>query len=267
MTFDHVTPIKTATPRDRFEAIALSIRDVLSQRWIKTEQTYQARNVKRVYYLSLEFLMGRALANSITNLMLDPRLGRASARRTSSIRWRSSSRNPTPAWATAAWAGSPPASCDSMATLGIPGMGSGLRYEYGIFKQTIRDGWQREQPDHWLARPDPWEVRAAQRDRLKCGLAARSTSRPARCAWSATGPRRSIGVPYDRPVDRLRRAARSTRCGCGPPPRRTTSTSSSSAAATSSGALAETLTAETLTRVLYPDDSTAEGKGLRFLQQ
>src|SRR6185436_6972472 len=71
LTFDHVTPIKAATPRDKFEAIAHSIRDVLSQRWIKTEQTYQSRNVKRVYYLSLEFLMGRSLANNIANLQLD----------------------------------------------------------------------------------------------------------------------------------------------------------------------------------------------------
>src|SRR5262245_3621236 len=71
LTFDQVIPVSSATPRDKFEAIAHSIRDVLSQRWLKTEQTYQERNVKRVYYLSLEFLMGRALANNVTNLLLD----------------------------------------------------------------------------------------------------------------------------------------------------------------------------------------------------
>ena len=72
LTFDQVMPVKTASPRDKFEAIARSVRDVLSQRWLKTGQTYQERNPKRVYYLSLEFLMGRSLANNITNLMLDP---------------------------------------------------------------------------------------------------------------------------------------------------------------------------------------------------
>jgi starch phosphorylase len=72
LTFDHVLPLHAATPRDKFEAVARSIRDVLSQRWIKAEQTYQERNAKRVYYLSLEFLMGRALANNLTNLTLDP---------------------------------------------------------------------------------------------------------------------------------------------------------------------------------------------------
>jgi starch phosphorylase len=72
LTFDQVIPVNAATPRDKFEAIARSIRDVLCKRWLKTEQTYQERNAKRIYYLSLEFLMGRALANNITNLMLDP---------------------------------------------------------------------------------------------------------------------------------------------------------------------------------------------------
>src|SRR5215469_7803460 len=72
LTFDKVIPVKSATPRDKFEAIAHSIRDLLSQRWLKTEETYRKRNVKRVYYLSLEFLIGRSLANNITNLMIDP---------------------------------------------------------------------------------------------------------------------------------------------------------------------------------------------------
>src|SRR5262249_35837231 len=70
--FDKVIPIKSATPRDKFEAILHSIRDLLSQRWLKTEETYRKRNVKRVYYLSLEFLIGRSLANNITNLMIEP---------------------------------------------------------------------------------------------------------------------------------------------------------------------------------------------------
>src|SRR5580765_6145872 len=72
LTFNRVAPIDSATPRDRFEAVAHAVRDLLSQRWIRTEQTYQTRNVKRVYYVSLEFLMGRSLANNITNLLLDP---------------------------------------------------------------------------------------------------------------------------------------------------------------------------------------------------
>lgn len=72
LAFDQVVPPGEVTHRDSFEALARSVRDVLSQRWIQTEQTYRERNAKRVYYLSLEFLMGRALANNITNLMLGP---------------------------------------------------------------------------------------------------------------------------------------------------------------------------------------------------
>ena len=72
VTFDQIVPEKQTSARDKFEAIARSVRDMLSQRWLNTEQTYQQRNVKRVYYLSMEFLLGRALANNIANLRMDP---------------------------------------------------------------------------------------------------------------------------------------------------------------------------------------------------
>jgi starch phosphorylase len=152
-----------------------------------------------------------------------------------------------------------------MATLGIPGIGSGLRYEYGIFKQTLRDGWQYEQPDHWLARPDPWEV-ARPNEAVEVRLACSFDIREAALRPVYGRPSTLIGIPYDRPV-----------IGFGAS---TVNTLRLWSAATPDyfdfqqfstgdfvGALAETLTAETLTRVLYPDDSTSEGKGLRFLQQ
>ena len=72
LTFDQVIPVASATQRDKFEAIAHSIRDVLSQRWILTDSTYDRENPKRIYYLSMEFLIGRSLANNVTNLLLDP---------------------------------------------------------------------------------------------------------------------------------------------------------------------------------------------------
>src|SRR5215208_1078335 len=72
LMFDGVIDIKTAGPRERYEALARSVRDVLSQRWLRTEQTYERENPKRIYYLSMEFLIGRSLANNIVNLLLSP---------------------------------------------------------------------------------------------------------------------------------------------------------------------------------------------------
>ena len=264
LTFDQVVPVAAATPRVKFEAVARSVRDLLSQRWITTEQTYQTRNAKRVYYLSLEFLMGRSLANNITNLLLDPHWSQLCKKhRIDPLEI--IEQEPDAGLGNGGLGRLAACFLDSMATLGIPGMGSGLRYEYGIFKQTVRDGWQREQPDHWLARPDPWEV-ARPDEAVEVRLACSFDIQAGALRTIRHRPSTLIGIPYDRPV-----------VGYGG---RTINTLRLWSAATPDyfdfqqfsggdfvGALAETLTAETLTRVLYPDDSTAEGKGLRFLQQ
>ena len=264
LTFDGVIPVQQATLRDKFEAIARSVRDILSQRWLKTEETYRRRNVKRVYYVSLEFLMGRTLANNVTNLLLDPVAAEFCAA-FGIDPLEIAEQEPDAGLGNGGLGRLAACFLDSMATLGIPGMGSGLRYEYGIFKQTLRDGWQHEQPDHWLARPDPWEVPRPNETvevRLGCSFDIRAGS----LRLVRDRPSTFIGLPYDRPV-----------VGFGG---NTINTLRLWSASTPDyfdfqqfsggdfvGALAETLSAETLTRVLYPDDSTAEGKGLRFLQQ
>jgi len=264
LTFDHVTPVSAASPRDKFEAVARSVRDVLSQRWIGTEQAYQAKNAKRVYYLSLEFLIGRSLANNITNMLLTP-FWIEVCKKHKLDPLELLEQEPDAGLGNGGLGRLAACFLDSMATLGIPGMGCGLRYEYGIFKQTVRDGWQREQPDHWLARPDPWEVRRPE-EAVEVRLACSFDIRGGDLRVVQGRPSTLIGIPYDRPV-----------VGYGG---RTINTLRLWSAATPDyfdfqqfsggdfvGALAETLTAETLTRVLYPDDSTTEGKGLRFLQQ
>ena len=102
---------RRARPRQRFEAVARFIRDLLAQRWVKTRQTREAANPKRVYYLSMEFLIGRTLRNNIMNLSLEPLVdARAAPRRAGTLAELAGSRSPTPGWATAAWAGWPPAS-------------------------------------------------------------------------------------------------------------------------------------------------------------
>jgi starch phosphorylase len=264
LTFDHVTPVGAATSRDKFEAIARSIRDVLSQDWLRTEQTYIERNVKRVYYVSLEFLIGRSLANNVANLMLDP------VWKSFCTKHRIDPRDildqePDAGLGNGGLGRLAACFLDSMATLGIPGIGSGLRYEYGIFKQVIRDGWQHELPDHWLARPDPWEV-ARPNDAVEVRLASSFDVRGGSLRAIQGRPSTLIGVPYDRPVIGYGGATINTlRLWSAATPDYFDFQQFSSGDFV--GALAETLTAETLTRVLYPDDSTAEGKGLRFLQQ
>src|ERR1700730_12547870 len=264
LVFDNVIDLAAAGPRERFEAIARSVRDILSQRWIKTENTYARENPKRVYYLSMEFLIGRSLANNVTNLLLDPILKEAAKEK--HLDWIGLLEEEPDAGLGNGGLGRL-AACflDSMATMQLPGMGYGLRYEYGMFKQTIRDGWQQEKPDNWLRRPDPWEVPRPHEKvevKLNCSFEVRGGALKAIVGKEST----LVGIPYDRPV-----------VGYGGMNVNTLRLWSAKAPdffefqAFSHGgfvgAVAETLEAETLTRVLYPDDSTTQGQGLRFVQE
>ena len=157
LVFDHVVDPKDAGPRDRFEAVAVAIRDVLSQRWIRTQQEYDRANPKQVYYLSMEFLIGRSLANNITNLLLSPVVD-AAAREKGLRLAEFLEQEPDAGLGNGGLGRLAACFIESLATLAIPAIGYGLRYDYGIFRQEIRDGSQVEYPDHWLSRPDPWEV-------------------------------------------------------------------------------------------------------------
>jgi starch phosphorylase len=264
LLFDNVIGPAAAGPRDRFEAVARSVRDILSQRWVLTKDTYERENPKRVYYLSMEFLIGRSLANNVMNLLLDPLVKDAVTQK--DLDWLGLLEEEPDAGLGNGGLGRL-AACflDSMATMQLPAMGYGLRYEYGIFEQAIRDGWQQERPDNWLRRPDPWEVARLDQTvevKLNCSVELRGgVLRPV-----PGRPFTLIGIPFDRPV-----------VGYGG---KTINTLRLWAAAAADyfdfqafshgdfvGALAETLAAESLTRVLYPDDSTSMGQGLRFVQE
>ncbi len=264
LLFDNVADPATAGPRERFEAFARSVRDILSQRWVLTEDTYERENPKRLYYLSMEFLIGRSLANNVMNLLLDPMAKQAAKQR--KLDWISLIEQEPDAGLGNGGLGRL-AACflDSMATMQLPAMGYGLRYEYGIFNQAIHDGWQHEQPDNWLRRPDPWEVARPDESveiKLNCSFELREGTLRA----FAGRPMSLIGIPFDRPV-----------VGYGG---KTINTLRLWAAASPDyfdfeafssghfvGAVAERLAAESLTRVLYPDDTTIRGQGLRFVQE
>jgi starch phosphorylase len=264
LLFDNVADPAAAGPRLRYEALARSVRDILTQQWVRTEKTYERENPKRVYYLSMEFLFGRSLANNITNLLLSPLVSEAVTQM--SLDWLGLLEEEPDAGLGNGGLGRL-AACflDSMATMQLPAMGYGLRYEYGMFRQSIEDGWQREQPDNWLRRPDPWEV-ARPDDRVEIRLDCSFEIREGALRPVVGRPSTLFGIPFDRPVT-----------GYGG---QTINTLRLWAAATSDyfdfqmfshgdfvGALAETLAAESLTRVLYPDDSTTQGQALRFVQE
>src|SRR5882762_674511 len=264
LVFDNVVDLEAAGPRERFEAIARSVRDILSQRWIKTENIYARENPKRVYYLSMEFLIGRSLANNVTNLLLDP-LAKGIAKQKGIDLIELLEEEPDAGLGNGGLGRLAACFLDSMATMELPAMGYGLRYEYGMFKQTIKDGWQQEQPDNWLRRPDPWEVVRPHEKvevHLNCSFEARGGSL---CATPGR-PSKLIGVPFDRPIVGFGgRAINTLRLWAATTPDFFDFKVFSHGDFV--GAVAELLAAESLTRVLYPDDSTSMGQGLRFVQE
>src|SRR3954468_21225547 len=264
LMFDTVADLSAPGPRERYEAVARSIRDVLSQRWVRTEQIYARENPKRVYYLSMEFLIGRSLSNNILNLLLDPVIKRATADK--DLDWLAVLEQEPDAGLGNGGLGRL-AACfiDSMATMQLPATGYGLRYEYGIFKQTIRDGWQVEQPDNWLRRPDPWEI-ARPEEKVEVKLGCSFEVRGGSLGVVVGSPSSLLGIPYDRPVVGYGgKTINTLRLWAAAAPDYFDFQAFSAGEFVS--ALAERLTAESLTRVLYPDDSTSMGQGLRFVQE
>jgi starch phosphorylase len=264
LVFDHATTLEQACSREHFEALSRSLRDVLMQRWLKTQATYDKANPKRVYYLSLEFLIGRTLGNNILNLGVEEFVVRDLA--SGHQHWRDLQELEPDAGLGNGGLGRL-AACfvDSMATLAIPAIGYGLQYEFGIFQQEIQSGRQVERPDPWLRHPDPWEVARpteAVDVTLNAGIQVRDGA-PRLVPQQTT---RLQGVPHDRPV-----------VGYGG---KTINTLRLWEAVSPNafdlgefnhgdffGAVHNRVMAENLTRVLYPDDSTSAGRGLRFGQE
>ena len=264
LLFDNGVDVAIATARDRFEALARSVRDVLSQRWLLTERTYHERNPKRLYYLSMEFLIGRSLANNVTNLLLGWAADRVIEEKKLDL-IEILEQEPDAGLGNGGLGRLAACFIESAATLQLPAMGYGLRYEYGIFKQSIQNGWQQEMPDNWLRFPDPWEIaRPNEKVEVSVGCSFELSAGSLRPVPGR--PSTLIGIPFDRPV-----------IGYGGS---TINTLRLWAAAApdyfnfeefSHGdfveAFTQTLTAETVTRVLYPDDSGVMGQGLRLLQE
>ena len=264
LLFDSGVDVAAATARDQFEALARSVRDVLSQRWLLTEKTYEEKNPKRLYYLSMEFLIGRSLANNVVNLLLSPLTDQFIQDKKLNL-IEILEQEPDAGLGNGGLGRLAACFVESAATLQLPAMGYGLRYEYGIFKQTIQNGAQQEMPDNWLRSPDPWEIpRPNEKVEVNFGCSVELSGGSLRPVPGR--PMTLIGIPFDRPV-----------IGYGGS---TINTLRLWAAAAHDNfnfeefshgdfveAFTQSLAAETLTRVLYPDDSRVMGQGLRLMQE
>src|SRR5271166_2639331 len=198
LVFDRVINPKVASARERFEAFSRSVRDILAQRWVLTKKTYEEANAKRIYYLSMEFLIGRSLSNSVTNLLLDPLVQQAVHHK--DLDWLELIEQEPDAGLGNGGLGRL-AACflDSMATMHLPATGYGLRYEYGMFKQSIVDGWQKETADNWLRDDDPWEI-ARPHEKVEVKVNCTFHLRGGNIEVIENRPSTLIGIPFDRPV-------------------------------------------------------------------
>jgi len=261
---NHLVNPDAALPRQKFEATARFIRDLVAHRWARTRLSRAEERPKRVHYLSMEFLLGRTLRNNMMNLAAEPTVRRAMQQE---------------GWDLEALIEEEPdaglgngglgrlAACfiDSLATLEYPAIGYGLRYEYGIFRQTIERGWQVERPDDWLRNTDPWEVKRPNR-MYAVPLNGSFVLQGASITVQRNRPSSLIGIAYDRPVVGYGAHCINTlRLWAAVAPNSLDFAGFSQG--DFAGAVLQSVAAESLTRVLYPDDSTLAGRALRFLQQ
>jgi starch phosphorylase len=256
----------TATNRDRYYAFALAVRDRLIERWIATQQRHHDRVVKRIYYLSLEFLIGRLLDNNVINLHMEDACRQAMDE--VGLNWDDLRNEEVDAGLGNGGLGRL-AACflDSLATLNLPSVGYGLRYDFGIFNQRIVNGYQVEAPDGWLKLGYPWEIAHPEFSfNVEFGGRVESRPGPNGSEWHWVDTKTVVGMPYDLPV-----------VGYGGHTVNTLRLWSAKAAeefdlddfnrGSYVDAVANKVLAENLTKVLYPNDNVFEGKELRLKQQ
>lgn len=254
-----------ATERDQYTAFANAVRDRIVERWINTQEKYHHQNTKRVYYLSLEFLMGRLLGNNVINLKAD-QLCR-DALKDYGIDWNDLRDHETDAGLGNGGLGRL-AACylDSMSTLNLAGMGYGLRYDYGIFRQKIVGGNQVEEPDRWLKDGYPWEMERPEYSQIvHFGGHVECSNVRGRQQWRWVAAEQVEGVPYDLPIVGYRDAVNSLRLWSA------RAVDEFDLSDFNKGSYVEAVEskvlAENLTKVLYPNDNTMAGKELRLRQQ
>jgi len=193
-------PIEEATPQQVFQAVSYAVKDDIIDRWIATHKEYEKKNVKTVYYLSMEFLMGRALGNNLINLTYYDAVKEALDELGFDLNL-IEDQEPDAALGNGGLGRLAACFLDSLATLGYPAYGCGIRYRYGMFKQAIKDGYQIELPDDWLKDGNPFEIKRPEYAvEVKFGGYVRVENRDGRNYFIQDSYQTVRAVPYDVPV-------------------------------------------------------------------
>jgi glycogen phosphorylase len=254
----------SALPQDWLHAVSYAVRDHLVERWMKTTRAQYAQDVKRVYYLSMEFLIGRTFSNAILALELMPTIRQALAELEVNLDAdKLFDLEPDAALGNGGLGRLAACFLDSMATLGVPGFGYGIRYDYGMFRQQIVDGRQIEAPDYWLTTGNPWEFpRPEVQYRVRFGGQLEQHGETVR--WVGTDD--VLAMAYDTIIP-----------GYGTEATNTLRLWSAKATEEMNlrafnqgnyfGAVEGKNHSENVSRVLYPDDSTPSGRELRLRQE
>lgn len=251
----------------RYEALVYALRDRLTERWRKTKTTQKPTDTRRAYYFSMEYLMGRATRNAAANLEVEGALKEALEQL--GLDWETLQEEERDAGLGNGGLGRL-AACflDSCATLGLPVTGYGIRYEYGIFRQVITNGYQHEEPDHWLAHGYPWEIeRPEYTQRVKFHGRTEVVNQPdgsQRMQWVGTND--VLAVPHDLPIPGYGNDVVNTlRLWKAAP------TEELDLQEFNDGDYADAVGqknhAENISLVLYPNDKSENGKALRLRQQ
>ncbi len=192
--------IDEATPQQVFQAVAYSVKDIIIDEWIATHKEYEAKDVKTLYYMSMEFLMGRALGNNIINIMAQKEFKEVLDEMGFDLNM-VEDQEPDAALGNGGLGRLAACFLDSLASLGYPAYGCGIRYRYGMFRQKIENGYQMEVPDEWLKDGNPFEVRRAEYStEVKFGGYVSAKMENGKERYVQEGYRSVLAVPYDLPI-------------------------------------------------------------------
>ena len=256
-----------ANAHDFYMALSYTVRDRLIQRWLATLHTYAAANAKTVYYLSAEYLLGRQLENNLLNIGATE-LAHQSLSELGLSYDELVAQESEPGLGNGGLGRLAACFLDSLATLKVPSIGYGIRYEYGIFRQAFQDGWQIEQPDEWLLRGNPWELLDPKFE-VEVGLGGTLetyTDERGHFRRRWTPARAVLGVPYNTLIPGYRTINVNTLRLWSARASRSFDLTVFNAGDYEAAVQAKTFS-ENITKVLYPEDSTPQGKQLRLEQQ